>query len=76
MDHAYQQMISASTVEEHSDADVRFHMTIFESCNNELMLQFKTVIKTILECSFKIQNDLEQGFHEVHYYSSQRRAGV
>ncbi|MGF1760127.1 FadR family transcriptional regulator [Photobacterium sagamiensis] len=63
MEEAYEQMANAKTIHEHSEADVRFHMAIFESCKNELMLQFKMVIKTILECSFKIQHDKEMGFH-------------
>ncbi|MDN3697499.1 FadR/GntR family transcriptional regulator [Vibrio cortegadensis] len=63
MELAYEQMISSETNVQHSEADVRFHMAILESSKNELMLQFKSVIKTILECSFKIQHSTELGFH-------------
>ncbi|MGF1761616.1 FadR family transcriptional regulator [Photobacterium sagamiensis] len=53
---AFHKMASSETPEEHSEADVCFHMAIFDACKNEMLLQFKTVIKTILESSFRIQH--------------------
>ena len=61
LEQAYEAMVSAKTAEEHCSADVQFHMTIFEACKNELLLQFRTVIKVILECSFRIQQ--RSSFH-------------
>ncbi|MFB2830718.1 FadR/GntR family transcriptional regulator [Aeromonas jandaei] len=63
IESAYIELSEAKNFEEHISADVNFHMAIFQSCKNEMFLQFKTVIQVILENSFynqqKVMSDVE-----------------
>ncbi|MCE0827148.1 FadR family transcriptional regulator [Buttiauxella sp. A2-C2_NF] len=58
MESAYLELSKAKTFDEHISADVNFHLAIFQSCKNEMFLQFKTVIKVILENSFQNQQKI------------------